>query len=95
VVDNNADGLGLLLANTCLLQLCEGESAALTELAVVANSLGTDGGAKKREGADTKGGSLGLAGIAATELATGLVEPGFDSALPVLAEVVLVKDCGL
>ena len=94
VVDDNADTTGSLAADTGLLQLGQGEATALPDLAVVADSLCTDSGAEEFEGADTKGSSLGLAGLAAAKLAAGLVEPGADTALPVLAEVVGVKDCG-
>ena len=92
VVDDNPNALGLLPADTGLLQLGEGESTALTNFAVVADGLGADGGAEEGEGANAEGCGLGLAGLATTELAAWLVEPGADTALPVLAEVVLVED---
>jgi hypothetical protein len=92
VVDDNSNALGLLPADTGLLQLGEGESTALTNFAVVAHGLGADGGAEEGEGANAEGSGLGLAGLATAELAAWLVEPGADTALPVLAEVVLVED---
>lgn len=92
VVDHDTNALGLLPSNSGLLQFGEGESTALTNFAVVADGLGADGGAEERKGADTKGSGLGLASIATAELAAGLVEPGADTALPVLAEMVLVED---
>ena len=94
VVDDNADTTRLLLADTSLLELSQGEATALTDLPVVADGLRADSGAEEGEGADTELGSLLLAGLAAAKLAAGLVEPGADTALPVLAEVVGVKDCG-
>ena len=92
MVDDDADGAGLLLAHAGLLELGEGEAAALADFPVVAHGLRADGGAEEGEGADAERGGLGLAGLAAAELAAGLVEPGADTALPVLAEVVGVKD---
>ena len=94
VVDDDADATRLLLANTGLLEFSQGETAALTDFAVVAHSLRTHGGAEEGEGADTERGGLGLASLATAELAAGLVEPGADTALPVLAEVVGVEDWG-
>ena len=92
VVNNDTNTTSLLLANTSLLQLGEGEATALTDFPVVSDSLGTDGGAEESKGTDTKLSSLGLAGCATTELAAGLVEPGANTELPILAEVVLVED---
>ena len=93
MVDDNADTTRLLLSNAGLLKLAEGEATALADFPVVAHGLGMDGGAEEGDGADAELGSLGLAGLAAAKLATGLIEPGADTALPVLAEVVGVKDC--
>ena len=92
MVDDDANTTGSLAADTSLLELAEREATAFTELAVVADGLATDGGAEESKGTDTKLSSLGLAGCATTELAAGLVEPGADSALPVLAEVVRMED---
>lgn len=94
MVDDDADTTRLLLANTSLLELSQSEAAALADFPVVAHGLPTDCGAEEREGANTEFGGLRLASLAATELAAGLVEPGADTALPVLAEVVGVEDCG-
>ena len=93
VVDDDADTTRLLLADTSLLELSQGEATALTDLPVVADGLRANGGAEEGEGADTELGSLLLAGLAAAKLAAGLVEPGADTALPVLPEVVGVEDC--
>lgn len=92
VVDYDAYTTCLLLANARLLELGQGESTALADLGVVADGLSTDSRAKQLERTDTERGSLSLAGTAAAELASGLVEPGADAALPVLAEVVVVED---
>ena len=95
MVNNDTDTPRLLPSNAGLLELQEGESTTLTDFAVVANGLATDSGAEEVEGAHAEGGSLGLAGVASAELASGLVEPGADTALPVLPEVVGVEDCRL
>lgn len=92
VVNNNANTSGLLLADTSILQLGEGETTAFTDFPVVSDSLGTDSGAEEGKGTDAKGSSLGLAGCATTKLAAGLVKPGADTGLPILAEMVLVED---
>ena len=92
VVDDDADTTRLLLSNAGLLQFAEGEATALADFPVVAHSLGADGGAEEGEGADTKRSGLGLAGLAAAKFAAWLVEPSADTALPVLTEVVGVKD---
>lgn len=93
VVDDDADTTRLLLADTSLLELGEGEATALTDFPVVADGLRTDGGAEESEGTNAELSSLLLARVAAAELAARLVEPGADTALPVLAEVVGVEDC--
>ena len=93
MVDDDAEPTCLLLANAGLLELAEGEATTLANFPIVAYSLGANCRAEKGEGADTKRSSLGLTGLAAAKLAAGLVEPGADTALPVLAEVVGVKDC--
>jgi hypothetical protein len=41
------------------------------------------------KGAGEDGGGLGLAGLQSSLLVCGLVEPGFDEARPVLAEVIV------
>ena len=92
VVDDDADTTRLLLANTSLLELSQREAPALTNFPVVAHSLRTHGGAEKGERANTELGGLRLAGLTTAELAAGLVEPGADTALPVLAEVVRVEN---
>ena len=92
MVNNDADTTSSLAGDASLLELGEGEAAALADLAVVTNGLSTDSGAEEFKGADTKGSSLGLAGLATAELASGLVEPGAHAQLPVLAEVVVVED---
>lgn len=93
MVHHDSDTTGLLLSNSSFLELSKGESTALTDLAVVANGLGTDGGAEEGERADTESSSLGLAGCASAELASWLVKPCANTALPVLPEVVGGEDC--
>lgn len=95
MVDNNADAARLFLSNAGFLELTEGEATTLADFPVVTDSLGTDGGAEEGEGTDAELSGLNLAGLATAKLAAGLVEPGADTALPVLAEMVGVKDCRL
>ena len=92
MVDNNSDTTGLFPSNPCLLEFGKGESAALTNFAVVADSLRANGRAKEGKWANAKGGSLGLASGPSAELAARLVEPGADAALPVLPEMVGGED---
>lgn len=92
MVNNDTNTTCLFAVDTCLLKLSESEPAAVTELAVVANSLATDSGAEKCKRADAELGGLGFAGCTSAKLAAGLVEPGAYAALPVLVEVVTVKN---
>jgi len=92
VVNNDTDTTRLFAVDTRLLKLGESESATFTELAVVANSLAADGGAEKCEGADAELSGLDFAGCASAKLACGLIEPGAHAALPILVEVVIVKN---
>ncbi len=68
------------------------KSTALTNFTVVADGLAADGGAKKGERSNTQGRGLGLACITSTEFPSWLIKPGADPALPILPEVVVVKD---
>lgn len=92
VVDGDADGAGVLLAKTGSLDLLNGETTAGADLGVVSKGGASDSGAEGLNGSETKLGSLGLTSSASPLLGTGLVEPDLDPALPVLAEVVVVKD---
>lgn len=92
VVDDDTDTTSLLLSDSGLLELSESESTSLPQLAVVSHGLSTNGWAERCDGADTESSRLGLAGCATTELASWLIEPGANSALPVLTEMVIVED---
>lgn len=92
MVNGDADRLSLPLAKASSLELLEGEATALTNLDVVPEGRASDSGAEGRDGSETKLGSLGLTSRASALLGTGLVEPDLDPPLPVLAEVVVVKD---
>ena len=92
MVNNNANTAGLLAADTSLLELGQSEPTALANLPVVSYGLGADGGAEESEWAHAQSSGLGLASLAATELASRLVEPSAHPELPVLPEVVVVKD---
>jgi hypothetical protein len=93
VIYNHTDTSSLLPPDPSLLELGERESTALTDLAVVADGLCAHGRTKKGEWADTEGGCLGFACCASAELASWLVKPGAHAALPILSEMVAVKDC--
>ena len=93
VVDDNTNTTSGLATNTSLLQLSEGETTALTDLAVVAYGLSTDGGTEEGEGTNAKSCGLLLASLTAAKLAAWLVKPGADTQLPVLVEVIVVEDC--
>lgn len=92
MVHNDTNGPGLLPADTGFLQFCEGESTTFPDFSIVSDGLGTNSRTKEGEGANTKGSGFGFASVATTELTPWLVKPGADSALPVLAEVVIVED---
>lgn len=92
MIYHNPHTLRLLPPNSGLFKLSEREPTSLTHLPVVPHGLRTDGRAEEGQGAHTEGGGFGLAGGAAAELASWLVEPGADAALPVLAEMVRMED---
>jgi len=92
VVNGDTDGASVLLAQTGSLDLLNGETTAGSDLGVVSEGGASDGGAEGLNGSETELGSLGLTSSASPLLGTGLVEPDLDPTLPVLAEVVVVKD---
>ena len=93
MINNDADAPCPLAPNASSLEFREGEATALTDFTVVTDSLATDGRAQELERADTERGGLCLASSPAAQLASRLVDPGADAALPVLPEVVAVEDC--
>lgn len=93
VVNDDADTTSLLAADTSLLELGQGEPTTLTNLPVVSHGLAADCGAEEVERAHAQSSGLGLASLAAAELAPRLIEPGAHPLLPVLPEMVVVKDC--
>lgn len=92
MIHNDTNTARLFPSDTSLLEFGECESAALPDLAVVPNSLGTNSRSEKGGGADAKGGGLSFACCASTKLASWLVEPSANSALPVLSEMITVED---
>ena len=92
MINSNANTPGLLSANSSLLELTKGESTTFAKLAVVLNSLATDGRSEGVQRADTKGSGLDLPSVASAKFASWLIEPGADAALPVLAEMIAVED---
>jgi hypothetical protein len=98
VVNGDADRLGDGGGHARGLELLQGEAAARADLGVVAHRLAADGGAERLDRAGGDGRRLGLARIAPALLARGLVEPGADAQVPLLAVVhvredVVVLDC--
>ncbi len=92
VVDRNPDGARLVLGDSGLLQLIKSKSTPLTELEVVPDGGRVDSRAEKSQRAGGDLGGLGLTGNPPGLGASGLVEPGADVLLPVLAEVVVGDD---
>lgn len=92
MVDDYAESQCGLAADPRLLQLAMGEAATLPYLGVVLYRLAAHGRAEECERAHAKRRSLGFACVTPAELAAGLVEPCLDITLPVLAEVIGVKD---
>ena len=80
--------LGLLPVDSCGFEFGEGESPTFAQFPVITHGLATNGRSQTCKGTQTKGSGLGFTRSATPELAAGLVEPGADSPLPVLAEVV-------
>ena len=87
VIHGNANGLGVLLAETSSLQLLQGESLAGPDLDVVLVGGAVDSGPQLAQGPGSDAGSLGHTGLVTAELPGGLVEPGLDIILPVLMEM--------
>lgn len=88
VIHNDTNTLRLLPPNTSLLELSQSETTSLADLPVVLDSLATHSGTKKGEGANAECGDFSFPCLTTAELATGLVEPGADTDLPVLAEMI-------
>lgn len=93
MVDDDTESTSGFTGDTGFFEFGEGESAALSDFRVVAEGLASDCGAEGLEGTDAEGGCFCDTGCATAEFTAWLVEPGANSALPVLAEVVTVEDC--
>lgn len=92
MVNGNSDALGELSWKTGSLELFEGESTAGSDLHVVFRGWAVD---DRSESIGRSWGNLrGLlnSGTSSPELLARLVEPGLDSRLPVLSEMVSGKD---
>mmetsp|Transcript_29071 Transcript_29071/g.93385 ORF Transcript_29071/g.93385 Transcript_29071/m.93385 type:complete len:255 (-) Transcript_29071:11-775(-) len=90
VVDGNADGPRLLLVDPRLLQLREGEAAALPQLVVVLVGRRVHRWTQQADGPRRDSSRLGSALQAPALLARGLVEPRLDVVLPQRLVEVLV-----
>jgi hypothetical protein len=72
------------------LELLKGEATTSSELGVVLDGRATDSGAEKAiDGSRSDASSLLDACDSSRLLATGLIEPGLDTALPVLTEMLV------
>ena len=87
VVDRNTNRSGKLHTQTDSFDLVEGEASAETKTVLVTSILSANSGSEFIERARGSGSGSSSAGLESSLLATGLVEPGSDVALPVLAQM--------
>jgi len=87
VVNRDADRSGEVLVETGGLDLLQSETATKTLLLVVLDGGASDNGPERGGGSWDDGGSLGLPGLGASDLSCRLVEPCFDTVLPILLEM--------
>jgi len=92
VINDYADAESLLPSDTSFFEFSECKSTTLPDLSVVADCGSTDGRTEGFQWTNTKGSSLGLAGLTTAELASWLVEPGANAALPVFMEMPVRED---
>lgn len=92
MIDNDSDTTSIFPSDSGLLELSQRETSSLPNFPVVSDGLSTNGGAEMLKWSNAEGSSLGLAGLTTTELSSWLVEPGANTELPVLTEMVLVED---
>lgn len=72
------------------LQFSHGETTTFADLGVVFNSLATDSRVQETiNRAGRNAGSLLDSVLSASELTTGLIEPGLDAELPILSEMLV------
>ncbi len=81
MVDNDTETLSLLLPDTSLLDLAQGETTTESNFGVVSDGWASNGRSEELERSNTEGECLGLTGDSSTELASWLVEPGLDPLL--------------
>jgi len=89
VVNRDADAEGEVLGDLGFLELCERETTASTNTAVVLDGWATDDGPQKVDRSWCDLSSLCETGISAAELASWLVEVSPNITLPILAEMVV------
>jgi len=92
VVDGDTERESLLATNTGSSELLLGESTTSTELHVVTLSRASNGGSEELSRAESSLDGLCLAMEAARVLLAGLIEPGLDTGLPILAEMIPVEN---
>lgn len=92
MINDDTNPSCFLLSNPSVLELCQCESTAFTDFAVVSHGLATNGGAEESERSNSQSSGFGFSGVTSAELSSWLIEPGADPALPVFPEVVVVED---
>eukprot|EP01084_Bolivina_argentea_P086974 157153_1 len=90
VINGDANATGRLHGDLGGLKLGKSETTASTHTHVVLDGGATDGGAQEVDGAGSHLLGLGDASVTASLLLGGLVEPGHNVTLPVLAEVLVL-----
>ena len=89
MINGDADGLGVVLAESCSLQLLQSEATAGPDLEVVLVGRAVDHRPQLAQGAGGHAGGLGDPGLAPPQLPGGLVEPRLDIVLPILVKVAI------
>ena len=89
MINGDADGLGVVLAESCSLQLLQSEATAGPDLEVVLVGRAVDHRPQLAQGAGGHAGGLGDPGLAPPQLPGRLVEPSLHVVLPVLVKVAI------
>ena len=92
MVNRNANGASIVLAQSSSLQFLQGEAAASSLLQVVLVCWTVNHWPQLTQRSGSNLSSLGQSLLAAAQLPGGLVEPGLDVVLPVLVEMTIGDD---
>ena len=87
MVNRNANGASIVLAQSSSLQFLQGEAAASSLLEVVLVCWTVNHWPQLTQRSGSNLGSLGQSLLAAAQLPGGLVEPGLDIVLPILMKM--------